>query len=367
MSRRAQLSVLIASLTLFACADKTAIFIEVRSDDLSVPADVDTLRFIVTSNTATMVDRTYTLDGAWPHSLTVVPASALDREVTVDVIAFSANTFVARRVVHSGFVPGQTVRLGVLFSRACVGVICPEGIDCVGGVCMEPPPQDSGMPDTGTGDSGPRDSGPRDSGPRDTGVPDSNLDTGPLDTGMPDTGPRDTGTPDAGAIRCDGSSCIGLIVLSEFRTRGPGSAGDEFVEIYNRSSTEVDVSGLQLRYQSASGATPPSTRATVGAGVIMPAGSYLLFANTAYGGTPDVADRWTTGFADPGGTLLLRAGGGRHRPRRVGHRRGVGDGRDPRLGSLRGLVRAQSARGLHRRVDELRRRGRERRQRVRRR
>ena len=54
-----------------------------------------------------------------------------------------------------------------------------------------------------------------------------------------------------------------------------------------------------------------SRRATVGSGVVMRPGGYLLFGSTNFtGGTPDVADRWASGFSDTGGAVEIRAGAG---------------------------------------------------------
>src|SRR5689334_996297 len=51
------------------------------------------------------------------------------------------------------------------------------------------------------------------------------------------------------------------IVISEFRTRGPNGAADEFIELYNNSSSVVDVSGWKINGSNSSGAT--STRLTI--------------------------------------------------------------------------------------------------------
>ena len=175
---------------------------------------------------------------------------------------------------------------------------------------------DSSAGDVGDMDSSGTDSGGSDIGGNDAGGGDgAGGDTGTGDTGTGDTGTGDTGAGDvsidaggdAGApFECVDATCVGKIVISEFRTRGPASATDEFVEIYNRSSGPVDVSELELRYRTAGGTE--SRRATVAAITIIPPGSYLLFAHTDYVGTVDVSDRWTSGFSDTGGTLFLRAG-----------------------------------------------------------
>lgn len=45
------------------------------------------------------------------------------------------------------------------------------------------------------------------------------------------------------------------VVISQFRMAGPGGAGDEFVELHNRTAEPVDISGWQLRYSASTGST----------------------------------------------------------------------------------------------------------------
>ncbi|MDQ2974904.1 MAG: lamin tail domain-containing protein, partial [Acidobacteriota bacterium] len=45
------------------------------------------------------------------------------------------------------------------------------------------------------------------------------------------------------------------VVISEFRTRGPSGASDEFVELYNNSDSIVDISGWKIKGSSSTGAT----------------------------------------------------------------------------------------------------------------
>ncbi len=60
-------------------------------------------------------------------------------------------------------------------------------------------------------------------------------------------------------------SSVTHVVISEFRTRGPNRANDEFIELYNPTDTAVDISGWKVRASDSSGsvgvlATIPANR-----------------------------------------------------------------------------------------------------------
>jgi predicted outer membrane repeat protein len=93
------------------------------------------------------------------------------------------------------------------------------------------------------------------------------------------------------------------IVISEFRTRGPAGAGDEFVELYNNSDTAVDVSGWKINASNNAGTT--STRLTITAGTMIPARGHFLAAGPAYGGSVTGNQTYGTGITDDGGIALL--------------------------------------------------------------
>jgi uncharacterized protein (TIGR03437 family) len=99
------------------------------------------------------------------------------------------------------------------------------------------------------------------------------------------------------------STPTSAILISEFRTRGPNGASDEFVEIYNNSDLNVDISGWKIRGSSSSGVL--SNRLTISPGTIIPARRHFLAANsTGYGG-PIAADQtFTTGLANDGGLAV---------------------------------------------------------------
>src|SRR5688572_15920190 len=75
----------------------------------------------------------------------------------------------------------------------------------------------------------------------------------------------------------------GDIVISEFRTRGPAGGNDEFIELRNRSSQPVDISGWRLQ-GCASGSGAASTRAAVGTEVRLAAGSVVPVRERRRGG-----------------------------------------------------------------------------------
>lgn len=311
------------ALLLVACGDATGILIEVSSSDLAVPSEVNVLRFEIDSNSGRMIDRTYGIDGAWPHSLTIAPADDADAEVTIAVSAYQGAQFVTRRVVRASFDRGLTRRVAVELSRDCASVVCPDGIDCLRGMCVQPT-EDGGVPfdagvDGGGVDAGPPPDGgvPIDAGERDGGVP---FDGGPLFDAGPDAG-TDSGTVEVDAFvppvdsgpdipRCatNPSSCVGLLVISELATGG-SSVSDEFVEIYNRSGMMVDASGVTVSY-AARDTSIPSERARLPSGTIILPGRYYLVASSGYTGTPtpDPGGGWGTGFSSARGAVLLEAG-----------------------------------------------------------
>ncbi len=75
----------------------------------------------------------------------------------------------------------------------------------------------------------------------------------------------------------------GGIVISEFRTRGPGGASDEFIEIYNPTSSAVDISGWKINASNDVGAA--DTRAIIPASTLLRSGQYYLVANNGYTGS----------------------------------------------------------------------------------
>lgn len=102
------------------------------------------------------------------------------------------------------------------------------------------------------------------------------------------------------------------VVISEFRVRGPNGAADEFVELYNLSSSPVNIGGWLIRGSNSSAFI--STRATIPLGTTLNPGCYYLVTNSSTSGGPysgavpgDLT--FATGIADDGGIALTLPGG----------------------------------------------------------
>ncbi len=98
------------------------------------------------------------------------------------------------------------------------------------------------------------------------------------------------------------------LVVSEVQTGG-ASASDEFVEIGNMGSTEVDLAGLEVVYVTATGGTV-TRKATWPTSTILAPGRHLIVANTA-GAYASIGDlTYSSGLAATGGAMVLRVVGG---------------------------------------------------------
>jgi lamin tail-like protein len=95
------------------------------------------------------------------------------------------------------------------------------------------------------------------------------------------------------------------VVISEFRTRGPNGASDEFIEIYNPTSTAVDISGWKINASNNAGAA--DTRAIIPASTLLRSGQYYLVANNGYTGSVTANLKYGTAITNDGGIALLRS------------------------------------------------------------
>ena len=102
----------------------------------------------------------------------------------------------------------------------------------------------------------------------------------------------------------------GQVLISEFRTRGPNGAADEFVEIYNPTTATVVIANLKIRASNNAGTV--SDRVTIPPGTTLGSGCHYLLANSSSGGysgsvTPN--QTYGTGIADDGGIAITRSSG----------------------------------------------------------
>jgi len=93
------------------------------------------------------------------------------------------------------------------------------------------------------------------------------------------------------------------VVISEVRTRGASGVLDEFVEIYNRSDTAVDISGWQLWFSDGSGQF--TSAAIVADNTILPPRHHFLFRGTEYDDAVAPDEVFTDDLTDDGGVALV--------------------------------------------------------------
>ncbi|MEA2480291.1 MAG: hypothetical protein QOJ07_2213, partial [Thermoleophilaceae bacterium] len=98
------------------------------------------------------------------------------------------------------------------------------------------------------------------------------------------------------------------VTISEFRTRGPSAqaGSDEFVELYNATSSPISVGGYKLRGSNNAGSI--ADRATIPGPTTISAGCHYLFTNSVgYSGGVVGDQTYSTGIADDGGVALTLA------------------------------------------------------------
>jgi hypothetical protein len=132
-------------------------------------------------------------------------------------------------------------------------------------------------------------------------------DAGDTDGGVwwPDAGDTDGGTwPDGGSgtdggTWPDGGTDLPItnhVVISEFAAEGPGSvAADEFIELYNPTPYEVDLSGWKLQYKSATGLAYTGSFTFPDGSKIASRGYFLVTAG-GYVGSVSGDESWLTSF-----------------------------------------------------------------------
>lgn len=95
------------------------------------------------------------------------------------------------------------------------------------------------------------------------------------------------------------------IVISELQPGTQASAGDEFVELYNNTESDLDISGWTLYYKSATG-TSWSKKATIAPGSTIAAHGFWVLASVIPANT-----QFNSGLAQTGGNIQLRNGSGK--------------------------------------------------------
>lgn len=106
------------------------------------------------------------------------------------------------------------------------------------------------------------------------------------------------------------AAVAGQVVISEFRVRGPSGPDDEYVEIYNNTSTPMTVTTTDASAGWAVVAEDGAARFIIPNGVIIPArGHYLGTNSVAYGlGTYALGDiTFTTDIPDNSGIALFNS------------------------------------------------------------
>ena len=127
-------------------------------------------------------------------------------------------------------------------------------------------------------------------------------------TPTPTPSPSGTPTPSPTPTPTPTPTVNSPIVISEFRTRGPSGASDEFIELYNNSDSAFDVSGWKIKGSNSSGTV--TTRVTIASGTSIPARGHFLTTNSSSGGySGSVAGNqtYTSGITDDGGIAITDA------------------------------------------------------------
>ncbi len=135
--------------------------------------------------------------------------------------------------------------------------------------------------------------------PGSTPTPVATPPPSPTPSITPSPSPSPTSTP----LPSPSPTPAPAILISEFRTRGPNGASDEFVELYNNSDLPVAIGGWKIRGSSSSGTV--TTRLTISVGTVIPARGHFLAANSSgYSGTVAADQTYTSGIANDGGIAL---------------------------------------------------------------
>ena len=96
----------------------------------------------------------------------------------------------------------------------------------------------------------------------------------------------------------------GDVVISEFRTRGPAGASDEFIELFNPKGAPISIGGWEIRVLTGTG--NEAVRATIPDGFVLDPGRHYLVAISSGGGySGSFVLSYTTGIVDDGGIAVF--------------------------------------------------------------
>ncbi|MCE7860399.1 MAG: lamin tail domain-containing protein, partial [Chloroflexi bacterium CFX2] len=100
------------------------------------------------------------------------------------------------------------------------------------------------------------------------------------------------------------------VFISEFRTRGPGGADDEFIEIYNASGISVNLINWVLRRSTSCGGVAAGGPLVTINTTLVPGQYYLIGKSPEYTGSTALDLSYnSTGIADDGGIALINTTG----------------------------------------------------------
>lgn len=136
-----------------------------------------------------------------------------------------------------------------------------------------------------------------------------NEEPQPVDPGPVDPGP----TPDASTgTDSGGGTCTGKILLNELLPAG-SNFNQEFIELYNPSTCDVDIGGFKLLYQSAAGVPAQGTLLhTFAAATMIKGKGYYVVGTTQYTGAKDATFtnvKENGGLSNNGQVALFDGGG----------------------------------------------------------
>jgi hypothetical protein len=105
-----------------------------------------------------------------------------------------------------------------------------------------------------------------------------------------------------------GGACTATnVLISEIRSRGAGGASDEFVELYNPTTSPITLSNAWKLEGRSNTATSYTARWT-GSGKIIPAHGHFLIAGTAYTEMPAADEALSSGITDATSLRLSQSG-----------------------------------------------------------